>query len=134
MAKGVCRVLIPGTLEEAFLVIVALLKTVGATLANPGNAKITTWTDNGEQIEISNTNVVGEVASGNVGNVQFWTTESEDVFVAWKKEGIGCRFSIYLDGVEADVAVKLASKFSEAVLLKYRMQYRDGRAFSIEFE
>lgn len=134
MARGVCRVLIPETLEGAFLGIVAMLKMIGASLANPGNGKITTWTDDGDQVEIPDAEVIGKVASGDIRNVQFWKTESKDVFVAWREDKTGYLFSLYLDGLENDIAVALVAKLAEAVLAKYRNQYDEGAAFTIEFE
>lgn len=134
MARFVCRVLIPDTLEVAFLFVVELLKTVGVSLANPGNAKITTWTDDGDQIEVLAATLAGEVNSGNIHCVQFWKTESEDVFVAWKQERLGWSFTFYLDGVDADIAVVLTSKLAEAVLTKYRTRYGDGDALTIALE
>lgn len=134
MAKPVCRVLIPETLERAFLLVVALLEGVGVSLANPGNSKITTWTDEGDQKEIVDTNVVRQVVSGAVSNVQFWKTGSEDIFVAWKEGNVGCRFSFYLDGVDSLFAAALTSKLAEAVLVTFRFHYDDGAVFTIEFE
>jgi hypothetical protein len=113
MAKGACCILIPDTLEGAFIFVVELLKGVGASLVNPANGKITSWTHDGVQVEVSDTTVVGEVTSGNIRNIQFWTTGSDDVFVSWNAEDNGYRFSFYLDGLDAAFALTLTSKLSE---------------------
>jgi len=134
MAKPVCRVLIPETLEQAFPLVVALLEGLGVSLANPGNAKITTWTDEGDQKEIVDTSVVRQVVSGAVSNVQFWKTGSEDVFVTWKEGNGGCRFSFYLDGVDPVFAAALTSKLAETVLVTFRFHYDEGTVFTVEFE
>lgn len=134
MVRPVCRVLIPETLEQAFLWVAALLEGFGMSLANPGNARITTWTDDGDQREIVDTSVVRQVVSGVVSNVQFWKTESEDVFVTWTEGNGGCRFSFYLDGVDSVFATALTSKLAETVLVTFRSQYDEGAVFTIEFE
>ncbi|WP_162877949.1 hypothetical protein [Trinickia diaoshuihuensis] len=134
MAKPVCCVLIPETLEQAFPLVVALLEGLGVSLAHPDNSRITTWTEEGDQKEIVGTDVVGQVVSGAISNVQFWKTGSEDVFVAWKENSGGCRFSFYLDGVDAVFAAALTSKLAETVLETFRFQYGEGAALTIEFE
>lgn len=134
MAKGVCRVLIPDSLEEALFLIVGVLKAVGFSLHNPGNGKITTWTSDGEQVEVPEARIFDEMVLGQIRNVQFWKTESIDFFVSWSKEHTGHLFSFYIDGIHVDVAVVLASKLVEAVLTKYRIQYGDEAAFIVEFE
>lgn len=134
MAKPVCRVLIPETLEHAFLFVVALLEGLGLALTNPGSAKITTWTDEGDQVEIATGKVFSEVLSGSLRNVQFWRSASEDVFVAWENVQDRCMFSIHLDGLDSTFAVALTAKFAEAVLMKFRSAYDDGPAIAVEFE
>ncbi|WP_216108184.1 hypothetical protein [Burkholderia plantarii] len=134
MAKPVCRVLIPETLEQAFLFVVALLEALGLTLTNPSSAKITTWTDDGDQVEIASAEVLSEVLSGSLHNVQFWRNASEDVFVAWENTQGRCTFKIYLDGVDSTFAVVVTAKLAEAVLTKFRSDYGDGPTLAIEFE
>lgn len=134
MTKPVCQILIPETLDRAFLLVVDLLETLGLSLANPGNGKITTWNDDGDQKVISAMNIVREVASGNVRNVQFWKTASEDVFVSWGDGQDGNVFSIYLDGVDSDLAVMLIAKLAESVLMSLRTRYEEGAALTIKFE
>lgn len=134
MAKPVCRVLIPETLEQAFLFVVSLLEALGLTLTNPSSAKITTWTDDGDQVQIASVEVLSEVLSGSLHNVQFWRSASEDVFVAWENAQGGCTFKIYLDGVDSAFAVAVTAKLAEAVLTKFRSEYGDGQTLAIEFE
>lgn len=134
MAKPVCRLLIPETLELAFLFVVTLLEGLGLTLTNPGSAKITIWTGEEDQVEIAIGKVFSEVLSGSLRNVQFWRSASEDVFVAWENVQGRCMFSIYPDGLGSVFAVALTSKFAEAMLTKFRSAYSDGQALAVEFE
>lgn len=134
MAKPMCAVFIPETLELAFPFVVAMLKVLGLSIVNPGNMRITTWTDEGDQLEIFEANVSQEVNLGTVRNVQFWRTASEDVFVSWEELQGGCMFSFYFGGVSDDLSVALTSKFAEIVLKKFRAKYRDGPALTIAFE
>lgn len=71
MARPVCRVRIPETLEQAFLFVVALLEALGLSLTNPSSAKITTWNDVGDQVEIAAATVCSAVLSGSLRNVNF---------------------------------------------------------------
>ncbi len=134
MVKPVCRVLIPETLERAFRFVNDFLETQGLSIANPESAKITTWTNEGEQRDVPVIRVVGEITSGAVNNIQFWKTSSEDVFVAWKEGADGCSFSIYLDGVDSALSVMLVSRLVESVLVRFRNRYGEGRALTVEFE
>jgi hypothetical protein len=134
MAKPVCRVLIPGTLEQAFLIVLDLLGRSGLTLTNPGSTKITTWTDCGDPVDVAVAKALSEVLSGSISNVQFWRGASEDVFVAWENTQGRCIFSIYLDGLDSAFAAELTAKFAESVLTKFRSEYDDGQALAIEFE
>ncbi|MEF9387378.1 hypothetical protein V4890_17400 [Ralstonia solanacearum species complex bacterium KE056] len=134
MATPVCRVLIPEALEQAFLFVVALFDAVGLTITNPESLRVTTWTDNGEQKEIPETIAIREVTSGSIRNVQFWKNPSEDVFVSWDERIDGCMFSIFLDGVDSDLAVALIGKFTKPLLTEFRTQYQEGTALTLLFE
>ncbi|MBX9432194.1 hypothetical protein [Ralstonia pseudosolanacearum] len=134
MVKPVCKVLIPETLERAFLFVADFLAALGLSIENPESAKITTWTNEGDQKEILVERVIGEVASGAVNNVQFWKNSSEDVFVAWREGADGCSFSIYLDGMDSALSVMLTSKLVESVLVGFRNRYGEGVALTVEFE
>ncbi|WP_156429744.1 hypothetical protein [Burkholderia sp. FL-7-2-10-S1-D7] len=134
MTRPVCRIRIPETLGWAFPFVVSLMEALGLSLTNPGNAKITTWNDSGDQIELAAEKVHLEVISGSVRNIQFWKTVSEDVFVAWENVQSGCTFSFYLDGLDPTFAVLLASKFAELVLTTFRSKYDGGDVLTISFE
>lgn len=134
MAKLVCRVAIPEALERAFPLIDALLKTLGFSLTNPDTAKVTTWTDDGDQNEIPATNVVGDVVLGALQNVQFWRAASEDIFLAWEEDTDKCTFAIYLDGLDSVSAIRVIAEFVELVLTKLRTRYGEGVALTVEFE
>jgi hypothetical protein len=134
MAKSVCRVLLPDTLEGAFVSIVGVLKAVNFSLQNPGNGRITTWTEDGEQVEVPGEKAIEEVVLGRIKNIQFWKADSIDFFVSWSKECSGYLFSFYIDGIHVDAAVAIVSKLLEVVLTKYRSRYGDEAAFTIKFE
>lgn len=134
MTKPVCRVVIPEALDRAFPLVAALLKALGFSLTNPDTAKVTTWTDDGDQKEIPVTSVVREVVSGAIHNVQFWKTASEDVFLAWEDDTDKCTFAIYLDGLDSVSAIKLIAEFVELALTKLRTRYGEGVALTVEFE
>lgn len=134
MTKPVCRVAIPQALEQAFPFVAALLNTLGLSLTNPDTAKVTTWTDDGDQKEIEATKVVGEAVSGAIKNIQFWKTGSEDVFLTWHDHIDKCTFVIYLDGLDSGFAVRLITKFVELALTKLRTRYGEGVALTVEFE
>ncbi|MCI0151935.1 hypothetical protein KNO81_39550 [Paraburkholderia sediminicola] len=132
--RGVCQVLIPSSLEEAFRFVADLMKALGVSLANPASGKITTWTDEGEQVEIASADLHGKVAVGEISNVQFWRSESEDIFVSWNPDDAAFAFSFYLDGVDDAISVSIASKLIEAVLVTYRRSYKGGDVFTVSFE
>ncbi len=130
----VCYVLIPSAIEKAFLLICETLKKSGASLLNPESEKVMTWSDTGDKVEFVEANIMHEVISGHVKNVQFWVTDSQDVFVSWSQQDEGWRFSIYLDGLPTALAAKLTSLLMEIVLIKHKSCYGDATAFSIVFE
>jgi hypothetical protein len=134
MVRPVCRVLIPETLEQAFLFFAALLESLDLSLANPASAKITAWTDDGDQIEVATANMLPDVLSGSINNIQFWRNANEDVFVAWKHVQGGCAFSVYLDGLDFALSIALVSKITESVLIKFWSRYNDRQALVLEFE
>lgn len=134
MARPVCHVRIPESLDQAFPFVVSLLGELGLSLTNPGNAKITAWNDSGDQVELATEKVHLAVISGSVRNIQFWRTVSEDVFVAWENAQVGCLFSFYLDGLDPAFAVLLASRLAESVLMTFRSRCDDGDVLTISFE
>lgn len=134
MAKPVCRVLIPEPLEQAFILVAGQLNARGFSLTNPQTSKVTTWTDEGAQVEILALDVVRDVVSGVMNNVQFWKTASDDVFVAWEAAHDRCTFTIYLDGLDSVAAVALVSQFVELALTKFRRGYGEDTAITVEFE
>ncbi|WP_155740763.1 hypothetical protein [Burkholderia territorii] len=121
-------------MDQAFPFVVSLLEALGLSLTNPGNAKITTWNDRGEQVMLGAGTVHSAVMSGSLRNIQFWRTVSEDVFVAWENVKGGCTFSFYLDGLDSNFAVLLTSRFVESVLTTFRSRYDDGEVLTISFE
>lgn len=134
MATPVCRILVPEALEQAFLLVAALLESAGLFIANPASKRITTWTDDGEQKDVPGTTVIREVTSGSVRNIQFWKNLGEDVFVSWEERLDGCMFSIFLDGVDSDLAVTLIGSFTKLVLTTFRGRYHEGAVVTIAFE
>ncbi|WP_155623977.1 hypothetical protein [Burkholderia diffusa] len=134
MARPVCRVKIPESLDQAFSFVVSVLGGLGLSLTNPGNSKITTWNDNGDQVEIAAEKVHLAVISGSLLNIQFWRTVSDDVFVAWQNVQGGCTFSFYLDGLDPAFAILLISRFAETLLTTFRSKCDDGDVLTISFE
>lgn len=92
MTKPLCNVLIPGPFELGFIRLKDILSRSGLSLINPGNSKITSWTDEGEQIEIAASEVSTTVSILNISNIQFWKTAEEDVFVSWRLQQGGTFF------------------------------------------
>jgi len=134
MAWPVLQVVIPEVLEIAFIVVRDVFEECGLKIENPDNSRITTWGLGGDQKIVPIEDVSSEVVGGGITNIQFWCAAGDDVFVAWKEESRSCVFSIYLNGVDRDVAARIVSKFAELVLVKYRLKYGDGEALVITFE
>lgn len=134
MGWPVLQVLIPEVLEQAFSIVVPLLKECDLTVKNPANSRITTWSASGDQEEVANGDFLSEAVVKNITNIQFWSSPGDDVFVSWKEDSRGCIFSIYLNGVDRLMAAKIITKFAEVVLVKYRLTYGDGEALVIAFE
>ncbi|WP_066736881.1 hypothetical protein [Cupriavidus sp. D384] len=134
MATAVCRVRVPETIDSGFQVLIAQLGQLGASLVNPGNSKITSWTDEGEQVEIDPAAIAEGVSSLRLKNVQLWMATDQDVFMSWSIENGDAEFSFYLDGLDADVAKQFVSVLVDVVLCKYRTQYGESVALAIVFE
>ncbi|WMD21209.1 hypothetical protein RAS12_02240 [Achromobacter seleniivolatilans] len=134
MACPVLKVLIPEVLEKAFSIVVGLFEECGLTVENPGNSRITTWSNSGDQEEVAKGSLFSEVVNEHITNVQFWSSPGDDVFVSWKQDSSGCIFSFYLKGVDRAVAAELVLKFAEVVLVEYKLKYGDGDALAITFE
>ncbi|WP_126283743.1 hypothetical protein [Burkholderia stagnalis] len=67
MPKPVCQILTPEALDRALLSVVALLEGLDLSLTNPGNRKITTWNDEGDQKVTSEASIVRKVLASQVG-------------------------------------------------------------------
>ncbi|MEN4921817.1 hypothetical protein ABE485_24345 [Achromobacter spanius] len=134
MVWPVLQVVIPETLGTAFVVVRGAFEECGLKIENPDNSKVSTWGVDGDQKNVAAGDLSSEVEGGKITNIQFWRTAGDDVFVAWKKEVRGCVFSIYLDGVDRNVATRIVSKFTEIVLVKYRLKLANGEALAIVFE
>lgn len=134
MAKPVCNLFIPASLEQAFAFVQRQLIDLGLSFVNPWNSKITTWTEDGTQLEFVSRDILHAVVSEELRNVQFWINSSEDVFVSWKECEGGCVFSLYLDGLDLSWVTALTAKLSGTLLPEFWSRYNNGTAFNIVFE
>jgi hypothetical protein len=119
MARPVCHLFIPASLEQAFAFVQGQLNDLGLSFVNPWNSKITTWTEDGTQLEVVSRDILHDVVSKELRSVQFWINSSEDVFVSWKECASGCVFSLYLDGLDLSWVTALTAKLSGALLLEF---------------
>lgn len=134
MAKPVLTVLLKGPFPDVFRLVEALLQPLGWELANPESGRVTHWSDEGEQIAIPSGKIICEASTATVKNVQFWNTNSEDLFVSWIDASPGWRFSFHLDGVTPESNVALTTALSNLVLNDLKLQYEDECVFRIDFD
>ncbi|MBN3724240.1 hypothetical protein [Burkholderia sp. Ac-20379] len=134
MANRIFRVSIPDDLVSAFSFVAACINLAGLTIQNPETGKITSWSDDGEQIVTVSAEVLENIKSGNLRNVQFWSSPSSDMFVSWNGDARLSTFSLHLDGVAAIHCVAVASKLIEGLLSQYASKNLSGDAFAVNFE
>lgn len=130
MTKPVLTVLLKGQFLPCLTSVEALVQTLGFQLAHPISGKITYWTNDGAQLEVSREGIMDAGAE----NVQFWKAPCDDLFVSWVGISSGFRFSFHLNGVPLESRLALAHALVKAVLTDLRDQFCDECAFSIEFE
>ncbi|WZB69751.1 hypothetical protein WJ968_27195 [Achromobacter xylosoxidans] len=92
MGSASCRVFIPELFRDSFSVVKNSLSSLGVVLENPLTKKITSWTDEGNQIELHPNEKGGVDFVEGVDNVQFWINAGEDVFVKWVRFEEGWSF------------------------------------------
>ncbi|MBN3820096.1 hypothetical protein G3N57_27440 [Paraburkholderia sp. Se-20369] len=134
MAKPILIVLLKGSFPEAFCFVETLLKPLGYLLANPDGGRITHWSDDGQQIAVSRAWIVDEAPAGVMKNVQFWQSDSDDLFVSWIDASPGWEFSFHLNGVTSELKIALATALSNAVLVDLKLQYVEESALRIDFD
>jgi hypothetical protein len=134
MTTRIFRASIPEGLDQAFAFIVACLASAGLTIQNPDTGKITSWSDEGEQLVTPSGELLLKITSGELDNVQFWSSASEDMFVSWNSDGSRNTFSLHLDGVDVVRSVAVASRLIEGFLTQYRNKELSGDAFALNFE
>lgn len=134
MATRVLRVSIPERLDLAFTFVAACLNSAGVVIKNPETGRITSWSDEGEQVVTAAEDLLQEIKSGALKNVQFWISSSEDMFVSWNEDGRLSIFSLHLDGVGIDRSVAVASRLIEGLLTDYTSMNFSGDAFAMVFE
>ncbi|NML31348.1 hypothetical protein [Paraburkholderia antibiotica] len=134
MMSALYRLTVPGQIDLVFGLIASLLRTVGLSLENPGNGRITSCTDEGEQISFEEISLQEKIGTGEITNVQFWKSEEVDVFVAWSRNGSAYDFSLYLDGVDVEFSTNVAKVLIDFYLRKRREIRLEGEVFSLLFE
>jgi hypothetical protein len=134
MATRILRVSIPGRLVLAFTFIAACLNSAGLVIENPETGRVTSWSDKGEQIVTATENLLHEIKSRVLKNVQFWISRSEDMFVSWNEDGNQSVFSLHLDGVDVSRSVAVASSLIEGLLTQYVGMNLSGDGFAMVFE
>ncbi|HHX4056254.1 TPA: hypothetical protein ACU967_004699 [Burkholderia contaminans] len=134
MAKPIVVVLLKNPFPEAFRYVETLLQPLGFLLANPDSGQITHWTDGGRQKAISRTEIVDKASTGEVKNVQFWQSDSDDLLVSWIDAVPGWEFSFHLNGVTPELKIALAIALSRTVLVDLKLQYVDESALRIDFD
>ncbi|MBN3755503.1 hypothetical protein G3N95_21345 [Paraburkholderia sp. Tr-20389] len=134
MATRIFRVSIPEGLDLAFTFIAACIDSAGLTIKNPETDKITSWSDEGEQVVTASERILPKINSGELTNVQFWSSSSDDMFVSWSRDGCLSTFSLHLDGVDVTQSVAVASKLIEGLLTKYTSKQIAGDVFAVNFE
>lgn len=134
MATRIFRVSIPTDLASAFSFIAACVNSAGLILQNPETGKITSWSDDGQQIVTVSAEVLEKIKSGELKNVQFWSSPSDDMFVSWDGDGRLSTFSLHLDGVDVIHCVAVASKVIEGLLARDASKDLAGDVFAVNFE
>ncbi|MDR5775652.1 MULTISPECIES: hypothetical protein [unclassified Caballeronia] len=103
-------------------------------IENPETGRVTSWSDEGEQIVTATENLLHEIKSRALKNVQFWISRSEDMFVSWNEDGNQSVFSLHLDGVDVSRSVAVASSLIEGLLTQYVGMNLSGDGFAMVFE
>jgi hypothetical protein len=134
MATRIFRVSIPADLVSAFSFIAACVNSAGLTIQNPETGKITSWSDEGEQIVTVSAEVLARIKSGELKNMQFWSSPSNDMFVSWNGDGQLSTFALHLDGVDVIHCVAVASKLIEEMLVQQASRNLAGDVFVVNFE
>ncbi len=67
-------------------------------------------------------------------NVQFWRSDSDDLFVSWIDASPGWEFSFHLNGVIPELKIALVTALASAILVDLKLQYEDESAFRIDFD
>ncbi|GAB2915479.1 hypothetical protein GCM10027093_62650 [Paraburkholderia jirisanensis] len=134
MTTRIFRVSMPGDLELAFNFVAACISSAGLVIRNPETGRITSWSDEGEQIVTTPEELLKKIKAGSLENVQFWSSSSEDMFVSWSGDGRRNIFLLHLDGVDILHSVAVASKLVEGLLMQYTSTHFFGDAFALTYE
>ena len=130
MTTPILTILLKDRFTGCFTFVEALVGTFGYKLEHPATGKITYWTSDGTQLEVSREG--GEDVGAQ--NVQFWQSPSDDLFVSWTGTSSGFRFSFHLNGLPVELRLALANALVQAVLTDLRSQFCEECAFKIEFD
>lgn len=134
MVKPIIKILIPKGISESFLHVADCLSDLGLSMVSPVSQKIVSWDDNGDQILLGNFEFFNILKKDSQGNLQFWRSDSEDVFVQWQKVPEGSECFIYLDGLDVNMQKMLISKFLDLILMRLRENYSNSIALNILFD
>ncbi|WP_321839590.1 hypothetical protein [Paraburkholderia bannensis] len=134
MASRTFRVSVPDELDFAFAFITERLNSAGLTIQNPYTGKITSWSEEGDQVVTATEDVLTEIKSAKLTNVQFWASSSDDLFVSWNWDGHLSIFSFHLNGLEVSRTIAIASNLIEGLLIKYASNKLSGDVFVVNFE
>jgi hypothetical protein len=99
--------------ESGYAPVFRWLEDAGLHLINPKTNLITTFNSDGDRIQIALGALQQQIQTGDVGSVQMWLDDSQDVFISWQ----GQEMSLYLDGlVQKDrerIVCTLVQRFTE---------------------
>src|ERR1700722_12056135 len=85
-------------LKAGFEPIVDWLKDAGLSLVNPTPNAVTRFTDDGEQITVSEEDIRKSLRDYGVGSVQLWFDMTADLYMGWNKDSL----TIFFDGKTAE--------------------------------
>lgn len=130
MTTPILTILLKDQFPRCLAFVEALVRVLGFQLEHPVSGKITCWTSDGTQFEVSREGI----ADAGAQNVQFWQSPTDDLFVSWTGTSSGFRFSFYLNGLPIESRLALANGLVQAVLTDLSSQFCEECAFQIEFD
>lgn len=100
MADYCCVIRFSSVAPDYIELVFSAIIDVGASIRNPYNDKITSWSDSGGWVELSSyEEVVSQAIAGEITNVQFWVGVGDDILLSWESLASSSSFSISLNGM-----------------------------------